>query len=200
MTRATRIPPFPVAARAGLDDAQQRRNLRTATDAIARKRAAVVAEVPDWQALRERGATIKREALRHLAEHLEELERSVEAAGGTLAKLSNTAAFLYKARSERVYASWGYYLADPLVIGDGSVAAEPYDLPRSFELVADDSDIVNDATVSREWNTPDASASAASSTSASRTPSFVAKRSTTPTPIGGRCGTQVHPPQGIFPL
>ena len=32
------------------------------------------------------------------------------------------------------------------------------------ELVADDSDIVNDATVSREWNTPDASASAASST------------------------------------
>ena len=89
----------------------------------------------------------------------------VEAAGGTLAKLSNTEAFLYKARSERVFASWGYYLADPLVIGDGSVAAEPYDLPRSFELVVDDSDIVNDATVSREWNTPDASASAASSTS-----------------------------------
>ncbi len=89
----------------------------------------------------------------------------VEAAGGTLAKLSNIDAFLYKARSERVAASLGYSLADPVVIGDGTVAAEPYDLPTTFELVADDADIVNDATVSREWSTPDASATQTSSAS-----------------------------------
>jgi L-lactate dehydrogenase complex protein LldF len=75
---------FPAAARAGLADEQQRRNLHKATRTIRAKRAAIVAELPDWEALREQGRAIKERALRHLDVHLEQLERSVTAAGGTV--------------------------------------------------------------------------------------------------------------------
>ena len=67
-----------------LANAQQRRNLRKATTTIRAKRAHVVAEADDWEALREAGAQIKERALRHLDVHLERLERSVTAAGGTV--------------------------------------------------------------------------------------------------------------------
>ena len=50
----------------------------------ARKRAAVVAEVPDWEQLRAAGAAIKDEALARLDEVLVELEASVQAAGGVV--------------------------------------------------------------------------------------------------------------------
>jgi len=73
---------FPPAARVELANAQQRRNLRKATSTIRAKRARTVDEVPDWEALREAGARIKEQALRHLDAHLEQLERSVTAAGG----------------------------------------------------------------------------------------------------------------------
>ena len=43
--------PFPVAARAALADRQLRDNLRRATGTIRDKRARVVDEVPDWEAL-----------------------------------------------------------------------------------------------------------------------------------------------------
>ena len=75
---------FPDAARVQLRKAQQRRNLRTATTTIRARRAGVVAEVPDWEALRDAGAAIKEQALRHLGGHLEQLEYSVTAAGGTV--------------------------------------------------------------------------------------------------------------------
>jgi L-lactate dehydrogenase complex protein LldF len=75
-------PPFPIAARAALEDAQQRDNLRRATSTIRAKRARAVGEVEDWEALREAGAAIKDAALAHLPELLEELERFVVAAGG----------------------------------------------------------------------------------------------------------------------
>jgi L-lactate dehydrogenase complex protein LldF len=75
---------FPEAARRELDNAQLRRNLRKATTTIRAKRAGVVAEVPDWEELRDQGAEIKERALRHLDVHLEQLERSVTAAGGTV--------------------------------------------------------------------------------------------------------------------
>jgi L-lactate dehydrogenase complex protein LldF len=75
---------FPDAAKAGLDNAQQRRNLRKATTAIRARREAVVAEVDDWERLREEGRRIKDEALRHLDVHLERLERAVTAAGATV--------------------------------------------------------------------------------------------------------------------
>jgi L-lactate dehydrogenase complex protein LldF len=53
-----------------------------ATQTIRAKRAAAVAEVGDWEALRERGTEIKESALRHLDTHLEQLEREVTTAGG----------------------------------------------------------------------------------------------------------------------
>jgi L-lactate dehydrogenase complex protein LldF len=75
---------FTEAARGDLRNAQQRRNLRKATTTIRAKREAVVAEVPDWEALREAGKRIKEGAMARLDEHLEALEASVTAAGGTV--------------------------------------------------------------------------------------------------------------------
>jgi L-lactate dehydrogenase complex protein LldF len=75
---------FPRAARAALADSQLRRNLGHATTTIRDKRARVVGEVPDWEALREAGAEIKDRALRHLDVHLERLEEAVQRAGGTV--------------------------------------------------------------------------------------------------------------------
>ena len=75
---------FPEAARAELQNAQLRDNLRHATHTIRDKRARAVAEVTDWEQLREAGRRIKERALRHLDAHLEALERQVTAAGGTV--------------------------------------------------------------------------------------------------------------------
>ena len=76
--------PFPVAARRALADSQLRRNLGQATATIRAKRAAVVAELPDWEELREAGRAIKAETMRHLDRYLEQLEAQVEARGGTV--------------------------------------------------------------------------------------------------------------------
>jgi L-lactate dehydrogenase complex protein LldF len=75
---------FPQAAKAALDDAQLRHNLRNATHTIRDKRQRVVDEVEDWERLREAGRLIKAHAIRHLDTHLEQLERSVTDAGGTV--------------------------------------------------------------------------------------------------------------------
>ena len=74
--------PFPAAARDALKDSQLRRNIGKATTTIRAKRRAVVAEVPDWESLRDAGYVIKRESLRRLDENLLALEASVTAAGG----------------------------------------------------------------------------------------------------------------------
>jgi len=58
--------PFPTAARSALADSQLRRNLGHATATIRAKRAAVVAEVPDWQQLREAGSAIKADTMARL--------------------------------------------------------------------------------------------------------------------------------------
>jgi L-lactate dehydrogenase complex protein LldF len=84
MTDAASHPPFPEAARAALADAQLRHNLGHATRAIRVKRADVVAELPDWEGLREAGRALKERVLRHLDEHLLALEAAVERAGGTV--------------------------------------------------------------------------------------------------------------------
>jgi L-lactate dehydrogenase complex protein LldF len=75
---------FPAAAREALANSQLRRNLGHATSTIRAKRARVVGELPDWEALREAGAEIKDRALRHLDVHLERLEEAVTRAGGTV--------------------------------------------------------------------------------------------------------------------
>jgi L-lactate dehydrogenase complex protein LldF len=75
---------FPAAAKLALADAQLRRNLGRATATIRAKRAAVVEELPDWQALRDAGAAIKAQAMATLPEQLERLEAAVSAAGGTV--------------------------------------------------------------------------------------------------------------------
>ena len=74
--------PFPVAARTALANAQLRRNLGKATRTIRAKRAAVVAELPDWEELRAAGQAIKQHTLAHLDYYLERLESRVQEHGG----------------------------------------------------------------------------------------------------------------------
>jgi L-lactate dehydrogenase complex protein LldF len=76
--------PFPVAARAALADTQLRRNLGKATRTIRAKRAAVVAELPDWEELRAAGEAIKQHTMAHLDRYLEDLESRVTGNGGTV--------------------------------------------------------------------------------------------------------------------
>ncbi|MCT9090270.1 LutB/LldF family L-lactate oxidation iron-sulfur protein [Streptomyces sp. ASQP_92] len=73
---------FPEAAHDAVRDETLRANLRHATHTIRDKRAAAVAELADWQELREAGRRIKDHTLRHLDRHLVRLEESVTAAGG----------------------------------------------------------------------------------------------------------------------
>jgi L-lactate dehydrogenase complex protein LldF len=75
---------FPAAARVDLANPQLRSNLRNATSTIRQKRAAVVAELPDWAQLRAAGAAIKDDVLAHLDTYLIQLEEQVTARGGTV--------------------------------------------------------------------------------------------------------------------
>jgi L-lactate dehydrogenase complex protein LldF len=72
---------FPEAAREALADGQLRANLRNATHGIRDKRARAVAELPDWQELRESGRTIKADVMRRLDEYLLQFEAAAVAAG-----------------------------------------------------------------------------------------------------------------------
>lgn len=76
------LPAFPDTARVALADTQMRRNLARATTTIRAKRANVVGEMPDWEALRTAGAAIKADVMRHLDRYLLQLEASVTHAGG----------------------------------------------------------------------------------------------------------------------
>ena len=78
------MPPFPKAAHAALADTQLRANLAHATRTIRDKRARVVGEVDDWEALRTKGARIKDETLAHLDDHLVQLEESLTARGAVV--------------------------------------------------------------------------------------------------------------------
>ncbi|MDP9040163.1 MAG: LutB/LldF family L-lactate oxidation iron-sulfur protein [Acidobacteriota bacterium] len=77
-------PAFQVAAHTLLGDAQLRKNVRHATNVIQTKRGRVVAEMPDWQALRDSGKAIRAHTMRHLDLYLEQFERNCTAAGGTV--------------------------------------------------------------------------------------------------------------------
>ncbi|WP_084402952.1 LutB/LldF family L-lactate oxidation iron-sulfur protein [Schaalia suimastitidis] len=74
--------PFPRAAAQTLRNTQMRHNLGHATRTIRGKRALRVAEMPDWEALRQAGESIKNYAMSHLPELLEQMEANVTARGG----------------------------------------------------------------------------------------------------------------------
>ncbi|HEX9201426.1 MAG TPA: LutB/LldF family L-lactate oxidation iron-sulfur protein [Acidobacteriaceae bacterium] len=80
----TTAPKFQVAAKALMGDSQLRKNVRHATKVIQTKRAKVVAEMPDWQELRESGKQIRQHTMRHLDFYLEQFERNCTAAGGVV--------------------------------------------------------------------------------------------------------------------
>jgi L-lactate dehydrogenase complex protein LldF len=75
---------FTEAARAALGDSQLRHNLRNATTTIRDKRARVVAEVADWEELREAARLIKHDVVANLDRYLVEFEDAVERAGGVV--------------------------------------------------------------------------------------------------------------------
>ena len=74
--------PFPEAAHTALANEQLRSNIRRATSSIRARRGVVVAEVSDWEELREAGRALKDAALRDLDGVLLWLEASVTRAGG----------------------------------------------------------------------------------------------------------------------
>ncbi len=76
------LTPFPQAAKRALANPQLRRNMGKATQTIRAKRAQVVDELPDWEALREAGRAIKERTLRHLDDYLLQLEAAVQRGGG----------------------------------------------------------------------------------------------------------------------
>ena len=75
-------PTFEESAKRSLANSQLRRNIGKATRTIREKRAAAVAEMPDWEELREAGHALKSRVMRHLDEYLLQLEESVQSAGG----------------------------------------------------------------------------------------------------------------------
>ncbi len=77
-------PAFPMAAKTALGDTQMRKNVRHATDVIQAKRARVVAEMPDWQQLRESGKQIRQHTMEHLDFYLEQFEENCTRAGGVV--------------------------------------------------------------------------------------------------------------------
>jgi L-lactate dehydrogenase complex protein LldF len=73
---------FQDPAKLALADAQLRHNMGKATQTIRAKRARVIQELPDWEALREAGRAIKDRTLRHLEAYLLQLDEAITRAGG----------------------------------------------------------------------------------------------------------------------
>jgi L-lactate dehydrogenase complex protein LldF len=77
-------PPFPIAALPVLRNPQLRKNVAHAIDVIQGKRARLVEEKADWQALRTAAAAIRAHALDNLDVYLEQFEARCTAAGGVV--------------------------------------------------------------------------------------------------------------------
>ena len=73
---------FPQGAHKTLANTQMRRNLAHATRTIRAKRDLRVAEMPDWEDLREAASAVKNEVMSNLPELLERFEANVTARGG----------------------------------------------------------------------------------------------------------------------
>ncbi len=80
--KAAQAAAFPDAAKPLLNNFQIRRNVRHATEVIRNKRANVVGEMPDWEALRDAGHAIKQHTLLHLDTYLQQFEEACTRAGG----------------------------------------------------------------------------------------------------------------------
>jgi len=78
------MPAFPVNAKQQLANTQLRANLAHATATIRAKRASRVAEVPQWEDLREAAAQIKDRVLSHLDAYLAQTEENLTKAGATV--------------------------------------------------------------------------------------------------------------------
>ncbi|NVM93892.1 LutB/LldF family L-lactate oxidation iron-sulfur protein [Arthrobacter wenxiniae] len=76
--------PFPKAAHRELGNAQLRANLGHATHTIRDKRLKVVAELPDWEDMRDSGSAIKNATMAQLPALLEQFEANFTARGGTI--------------------------------------------------------------------------------------------------------------------
>jgi L-lactate dehydrogenase complex protein LldF len=76
------MPSFPKAAKQAVADSQLRRNLTHATHTIRAKRAGAVAELDDWERLRQAAKAIKDHTLANLDTYLLRLEENVTKAGG----------------------------------------------------------------------------------------------------------------------
>ena len=77
-------PTFPQGARRLLANTQMRRNLGYATRTIRDKRGMRVAEMPDWEDLRQAAKAVKHEVMSNLPELLVEFEANVTRRGGTV--------------------------------------------------------------------------------------------------------------------
>jgi len=77
-------PPFPIAAKQALADSQLRSNISNATHTIRAKRARVIAELDDFEQLRQAAADIKDDVLANMGHYLEQAEESLTAAGATV--------------------------------------------------------------------------------------------------------------------
>lgn len=73
---------FPESSAIELQNSQLRSNLKDATSAIRSKRAGVVGEKENWEELRRKAEAIKNEVIENLDSYLQQLEQSVERAGG----------------------------------------------------------------------------------------------------------------------
>ncbi len=76
--------PFPILAARSLEDPQLRKNVRHATNVIQTKRARVVEEMPDWQALRAAGEAVRSHTMAHLDSYLLQFEENCTRAGGVV--------------------------------------------------------------------------------------------------------------------
>ncbi|MFD9126079.1 LutB/LldF family L-lactate oxidation iron-sulfur protein [Kitasatospora sp. NPDC059571] len=141
-------PSFPEAARTALADPVLRRNLRRATGTIRDKRLAVTAELDDWERLREAGEAIKRRTLRHLDHYLEQLERGVTAAGGTVhwardaAEANRIVTGLVRATGEREVVKVKSMATQEIglneALAEAGIAAHETDLAELIVQLADD--------------------------------------------------------------
>ena len=135
--------PFEQSARAALKDATMRANVLRATTTIRARRAAVVAETPDWPELRTAGAALRQRALLRLDELLVRLEAAVTAAGGVVhwardaAEANALVVDLVSATGERSVVKVKSLTTDEIGLNDALAAAgiEPIETDLAERIV-----------------------------------------------------------------